>query len=193
SPQIDAARRFGLPVNVVLLGPVTLLHLWRATDDRLAMLPRLISADGELIAGLPLADGDFVQLEEPVASVTLDAPWRSALQASIGEIAERFPRRVLVTCCFGDNTRLLQDVLRAPIAGVPVDATTSGAAWDEIDRWHTDKVLALGVIDGRQPWRVDLRRILGRIRALRHTGAIHLTTSCSLLHSPYDVALETSL
>src|SRR5690606_26544691 len=56
-----------------------------------------------------------------------------------------------------------------------------------------DKILSLGVIDGRNVWRNDLSRSLALLRrAARVLGSerIMVAPSCSLVHVPIDLRLE---
>ena len=54
-------------------------------------------------------------------------------------------------------------------------------------------VLSLGVIDGRNVWRADLEAILERIAPVTARREIVLAPSCSLLHTPIDLALENAI
>jgi 5-methyltetrahydropteroyltriglutamate--homocysteine methyltransferase len=59
-----------------------------------------------------------------------------------------------------------------------------------------DLALSLGVIDGRNVWRSDLAGLLDRIEpvvAARGADRVMIAPSCSLLHVPIDLALETGL
>jgi len=62
--------------------------------------------------------------------------------------------------------------------------------------WPAGKVLSAGVIDGRNIWRADLEAQLGVLeRAAAKVGKDHLwvAPSCSLLHTPQDLDLESKL
>ena len=57
-------------------------------------------------------------------------------------------------------------------------------------------MLSLGVIDGRNIWRADLSRVLDRLEpviAKLGKDRVQIAPSCSLLHVPIDLALETGL
>ena len=54
-----------------------------------------------------------------------------------------------------------------------------------------DRVLSLGVIDGRNIWRADLAAILDRLEpvvAKLGSDRVQIAPSCSLLHVPIDLA-----
>jgi len=62
--------------------------------------------------------------------------------------------------------------------------------------WPKDRWLALGVVDGRNIWRADLRAALAQLRAAEAAGfgkRLMVAPSCSLLHVPHSLALETAL
>src|SRR5690606_12952025 len=59
-----------------------------------------------------------------------------------------------------------------------------------------DKILSLGVVDGRNIWRNDLNASLALIeKATAKLGKdrVFIAPSCSLLHTPVDLARETGL
>ena len=75
------------------------------------------------------------------------------------------------------------DLVRAP---EQLDAVLAGAC--------PDLVLSLGVIDGRNIWAADLNAILDRIEPIVASGReVVVAPSCSLLHTPIDLARETEL
>jgi 5-methyltetrahydropteroyltriglutamate--homocysteine methyltransferase len=56
------------------------------------------------------------------------------------------------------------------------------------------KTVVAGVVSGRDVWRTDLDRARASLRAVReHAAHVVVSTSCSLLHVPYDVEVETGL
>src|SRR6185312_14378999 len=59
-----------------------------------------------------------------------------------------------------------------------------------------DLVLSLGAVDGRNIWRANLPALLDRLEpavAKRGIDRVQIAPSCSLLHVPIDVSLESDL
>jgi 5-methyltetrahydropteroyltriglutamate--homocysteine methyltransferase len=57
-------------------------------------------------------------------------------------------------------------------------------------------MLSLGVVDGRNVWRGNLRGALDRLEPVvgkRGSDRVMLGPSCSLLHVPVDLELENGL
>ena len=88
---------------------------------------------------------------------------------------------------------------RAVAAGrgpAPRSRPRAGAARRCWPKAPTGPVLSLGVIDGRNIWRADLPALLDRLEpvvAKRGTDHVQIAPSCSLLHVPIDLDLETDL
>jgi 5-methyltetrahydropteroyltriglutamate--homocysteine methyltransferase len=56
------------------------------------------------------------------------------------------------------------------------------------------KIVVAGVVSGRDVWRTDTERALATLLAVRdRVENVVVSTSCSLLHVPYDADLETDL
>jgi 5-methyltetrahydropteroyltriglutamate--homocysteine methyltransferase len=95
--------------------------------------------------------------------------------------------------------RRLGDNLDRPPSSCPSPACTSTwfarrNSWTPCwKRRPRGLVLSLGVIDGRNVWRADLEAMLDRLEPVVARRAIAcLAPSCSLLHTPIDLELETA-
>jgi 5-methyltetrahydropteroyltriglutamate--homocysteine methyltransferase len=106
------------------------------------------------------------------------------------------PKLMLATY-FGalrDNTGLATAL---PVAGLHVDLVRAPEQLDPVlAALPADRVLSVGVIDGRNIWRADLERQLALVtRAWDAIGPdrLQVAPSCSLLHCPVDLAVETEL
>src|SRR3546814_12820013 len=72
-----------------------------------------------------------------------------------------------------------------------------GRAPDQLEpvlaRIQPHVLLSLGILDGRNVWRANLPELYWRLKPLAAERDLILAPSCSLLHVPVDVALETGL
>src|SRR6266581_4558645 len=118
-------------------------------------------------------------------------------------LAERVPKlKILVATYFAGLDDNLPTALELPVAGLHVDAVRAAGRFEALlQAWpagggREGKVLSLGVIDGRNIWKADLSAVLRQLEdALERAGAAQLwvAPSCSLLHVPIDLDLETRL
>lgn len=84
-----------------------------------------------------------------------------------------------------------------PVEGLAVDFTgPTGANLDGLTAIGgiPDKRLVAGVVNGRNIWAADLTAALPTLGTLRGlAGSEDVAASCSLLHVPLDVTLDTGL
>lgn len=195
------AKRQGIPARPVLLGPITYLVLSKGADSRtstLSLLPGLLPVYAEVLRRLAAAGAQWVQIDEPCLALDLPAPTRIALQSAYNALSQAAPGlKLLLTTYFGGLGENLDSVLRLPVAGVHVDMVRAPDEVHEIARrLRPETHLSLGIVDGRNIWRSDLTATLSTLEPLVDMiGAdrVLLGPSCSLLHVPIDLALETLL
>ncbi|NEW30687.1 5-methyltetrahydropteroyltriglutamate--homocysteine S-methyltransferase, partial [Nocardia cyriacigeorgica] len=102
---------------------------------------------------------------------------------------------VLVATYFGTPAAALAALAGTDVEGVAVDLT-SGTDVAEVAAVPAlaNKLLVAGVVDGRNVWRTDLDAALTTLGTLLGSaGSLAVSTSCSLLHVPYSLAVETRL
>ncbi len=208
--HVAEAKADGFTVRPVLVGPVTLLALAKATDsaqesageagfDPLSRLDDLLPVYAELLAGLRAAGAEWVQLDEPaLVSEALPATPAALADAAarayavLGEATER--PAILVTAGYAQLAPEAWTALAtAPIEALAIDL--SRGALPAAVAGLAEKTLVGGVIDGRNIWRGDLAGAWAKLEALETLGAAQVAagTSTSLQHVPHDVADETQL
>ena len=196
--EFAEAKALGFPTRPVLIGPVSFLKLGKRVDggDPLALLPRLLPVYAEILRRMAAAGADWVQIDEPCLVLDLNAAARAGYRTAYEALAAAGPKIMLATYFggLGDNLPL---ALSLPVAGLHVDLVRAPEQLDAVVAGaRPDLVLSLGVIDGRNVWRADLGALLDRLEpAVAALGAdrVQLAPSCSLLHVPHDLELETAL
>ncbi|HEX4636334.1 MAG TPA: 5-methyltetrahydropteroyltriglutamate--homocysteine S-methyltransferase, partial [Rhizomicrobium sp.] len=191
------AKFLGISTRPVLIGPVTFLKLAKMRDgsDRWALLPRLLGIYREVLASLAQAGAEWVQIDEPVLVSDLDDAARAALKQAYAGLAGVAVKTMLATYfgALGDNLSVLAGL---PVQGVHIDLVRAPLQLEDVCKaLPGDKVLSLGVIDGRNIWKTaltDAERLIERAKTLRDDGLI-VAPSCSLLHVPVDLDGETRL
>jgi 5-methyltetrahydropteroyltriglutamate--homocysteine methyltransferase len=195
------AKKLGIVTRPVLLGPVTWLLLAKAADDAfdpLSLLPGLLPVYAELLRQLAAAGAEWVQLDEPCLALDLDDAARAALREAYATLGQAAPDlRLLVASYFGALGENLATAVGLPVAGLHIDLVRGAGQLDAVlEAAPAGLVLSLGAIDGRNVWRADLPGLLDRLEpvvARRGSDKVIVAPSCSLLHVPIDLALETDL
>src|SRR3989449_838679 len=204
--EFQEAKALGIQTKPVLIGPVTFLLLGKARTarfDRLTLLDALLPVYAEVLSRLSAAGATWVQLDEPCLALDRTPAERAAFVRAYRFLAERVPKlKILVATYFAGLDDNLSTALELPVAGLHLDVVRAGGRFDAVVRaWpagggREGKVLSLGVIDGRNIWKADLPTVLRQLEdALERAGAAQLwvAPSCSLLHVPVDLDLETRL
>jgi len=195
--QLDEARAQGVKAKPVIVGPVTYLAIGKAKDDsdRLALLPRLLPVYVELLAALAAKGVEWVQIDEPVLVTELSVDWQQAFRTAYAALSTGKVKLLLATY-FGQLIENLPLVCALPVQGVHLDAIS---ARDEVEpliaRLPTDRVLSLGVINGRNIWKTDLNGVLAWLEPIARQLAdrLWIAPSCSLLHVPVDLGREQKM
>ena len=139
-----------------------------------------------------------MQIDEPALVLDLNDHARRAFETAYGTLSSAIPGlKLLLTTYFGAIGDNLDMALRLPVAGLQLDLVCAPAQLEDVlAKAPTDLVLSLGVVDGRNIWRTDLNAVLDRIEpVVKQRGAdkVMLAPSCSLLHVPVDLDLESEL
>ena len=202
--QVAEAAAAGYVTRPVVVGPVTLLALAKASDDApegfdpLSRLEDVLPVYAELLAKLKAAGAAWVQLDEP-ALVSESLPVGTAALADaaaralavLGGAGER--PQIFVAAPYAALGTTLDVLATAPVEAIGIDLVRGEvpAALPALE----GKTLVGGVIDGHNIWRGDLDAAFAKLEALRDLGASHISasTSTSLLHVPHDVDDETAL
>ncbi|MCR6735060.1 MAG: 5-methyltetrahydropteroyltriglutamate--homocysteine S-methyltransferase [Afipia sp.] len=195
------AKALGIQTRPVLVGPVTFLKLGKGESesfDRMSLLPKLLPVYIDVLNTLAAEGADWVQIDEPVLALDLDDKEKTALKTAYSQFALKVPNlKIMLTSYFGplgDNEAL---ALSLPVAGLHLDLVRGASQLDSVlKKAPADLVLSLGVIDGRNIWRSDLSKTLGRLEAIaakRAANRLQIAPSCSMLHVPIDLDQEDAL
>ncbi|MCG6284449.1 5-methyltetrahydropteroyltriglutamate--homocysteine S-methyltransferase [Vibrio diabolicus] len=195
--EVNEATQAGHKVKPVLLGPVSYLYLGKEVEegfDRLTLLPRLLTAYQAILAKLASQGVEWVQIDEPILSLELESQWDDAFKLAYQVI--RSDVKVLLTTYFDSISDTLDKIVKLPVDGLHIDLSAAPQQLDDVvaklpEGW----VLSAGVVNGRNVWRSDLSAQLERLQPVKEKLGDNLwvASSCSLLHSPVDLELETEL
>ena len=195
------AKALGFETRPVLVGPVTFLKLGKSTDpdlDPITLLDGLLPVYVDVLRKLQASGITWVQMDEPCLVLDLDDTTRQALMQAYTVFARTVSGlKLMVTSYFGELGDNLNTAIKLPVAGLHLDLVRGPEQIDPVlAKAPSGFVLSLGVIDGRNIWRANLPQILDRIEPVIDKYAkdcLEVAPSCSLLHVPIDLELETGL
>lgn len=194
------ARELGIHTKPVLLGPVSYLLLGKEKEagfHRLDLLPALLPVYIELLEQLEQRGATWIQFDEPFLALDCTDKELRAFQYVYKEIRKRFPAlNILLATYFeglAENTEL---AVSLPVTALHIDVVRCPEQLHTVlEQLPSERSLSLGIVDGRNIWKNDFRASLAIIeQAVSALGSerVLLAPSCSLLHSPCDIELETN-
>lgn len=196
------AKEGGINTKPVLLGPISYLLLGKEKEEgfhRLELIKNLLPVYLEVLKKLDDANAHYIQFDEPCLALNLSQAERQIIIKTYQEIRSKFPYLQIILAsyfeCYGLN---LQTVLSLPVQTIHLDLVRCPSQLDDIlttDFIKTKTNLSLGVVDGRNIWKNDFSQSLALIdKAVEKIGGarVWIAPSCSLIHSPCDLDLETN-
>lgn len=200
--EYKEAKAAGFQTKPVIIGPVSYLLLGKekqAGFHRIELIDKLLPVYFEILQRLQEEQVEYVQFDEPFLALNLSDVERAALVSVYTKINEKFPDIKIILAnyfdCFGEN---LATALSLPVHTFHLDLVRCPLQLDDIlesNLLSKKTSLSLGVIDGRNIWKNDFKKSIALIqKAVDVLGAdrLFIAPSCSLIHSPCDLDLETN-
>jgi 5-methyltetrahydropteroyltriglutamate--homocysteine methyltransferase len=194
------AKNLGIETRPVILGPVSFLLLGKSVDgsDKLDLLDNLLGVYSELFKKLQEIGVKDVQIDEPFLVNDLSGDAVKAYLKAYAQIKQSAGSIKLHLATYfdnlSDNASLAFDL---GCASVHVDLVRAPEQFAEIlNLVKADQSLSLGLVDGRNIWINNLENSISLVKkAVEKLGEtrVIVAPSCSLIHTPVDLANETAL
>ncbi|MBC2179048.1 5-methyltetrahydropteroyltriglutamate--homocysteine S-methyltransferase [Listeria booriae] len=195
----EAKRELGIDGKPVLVGPITYLKLAKGNADFKGLLDQLVPLYGQVLKELQDAGATWVQIDEPYLATSFDKNELALFEEVYANFAKVAPDLKIELQTYFESLDYFEDVVKLPVAAIGVDFVHDhGESIEALEKFGfpTDKVLAAGVIDGRNVWRADLDAklaLLERIAKVVPKERLIVQPSSSLLHVPVTKLSEPDL
>ena len=193
------AKQLGMITKPVLIGPVSYLLLGKEKEEgfeRLDLIKNLLPVYIEILRKLDKLDVQWVQFDEPFLALDLTEKDKKAFSYVYSEIKKEFPSlKTLIATYFEGLHENVSLAASLPVCALHIDMVRNPQQLDDLLSIIPDKMsLSLGVVDGRNIWINDYAQSLTYVEkaiARLTENRVMIAPSCSLLHSPCDLDLET--
>ncbi|MBC2078813.1 5-methyltetrahydropteroyltriglutamate--homocysteine S-methyltransferase [Listeria booriae] len=195
----EAKRELGIDGKPVLVGPITYLKLAKGNADFKGLLGQLVPLYGQILKELQDAGATWVQIDEPYLATSFDKSELALFEEVYANFAKVAPDLKIELQTYFESLDYFEDVVKLPVAAIGVDFVHDhGESIEALEKFGfpADKVLAAGVIDGRNVWRADLDAklaLLERIAKVVPKERLIVQPSSSLLHVPVTKLSEPDL
>ncbi|MDR2783325.1 MAG: 5-methyltetrahydropteroyltriglutamate--homocysteine S-methyltransferase, partial [Treponema sp.] len=190
------AKDMGLATKINVIGPLTFLALSKTKDggDPFKYLHKIMPVYKRLLEEIAKLDESvYVQFDEPAFVKDPSDTILSLIQGVYGDLAATSGRiKIIVTSYFEHSTEATKLLCGVPIWGIGLDFLYGNRNFEGLE-CAASKTIIAGIVDGRNIWRNDLSasmELLKRINKVVPKEQIVVSTSCSLLHSPYSLKNE---
>ncbi|NPC92291.1 5-methyltetrahydropteroyltriglutamate--homocysteine S-methyltransferase [Bacillus sp. WMMC1349] len=185
---------FGVETKPVILGPYTFVTLAKGYEKQEVanIYQQLIPLYIQLLQELELEGVRWVQIDEP-ALVTASPEEIAAAKAIYQSIKDEVPTLNVLLQTYFDSVDGYEELISFPVEGIGLDFVhDQGRNLEQLKSlgFPKDKVLAAGILDGRNIWKTNLEERLDWITEFVseiRVSEIWIQPSNSLLHVPVAI------
>lgn len=201
SDFLEAKEEFGIITKPTIIGPYTFYKLTKGYDkiSQVKFILELIPLYTKIIKELVDAGAEWIQLEEPSLVTSLDEAEIQLIKEIYTQLTATVPEAKIMLQTYFESLSSYEELTALPVQGIGLDFVHGYTKnMDALRKFGfpQDKVLAAGVINGRDIWRANLAEVSTTVKAIEQlSGAneIWIQSSCNLQHVPITTALETKL
>ncbi len=195
------AKELGIKTKINLIGPITFLGLSKRVDrgDTYELFGKILPLYVELLEEIAKLDDDItIQIDEPIfvkdntpAIISLIKPTYDKLATVSDNI------KIVVTTYFEHSNEATKVLVHTPIWALGLDFLYGEDNLESLEIIaNSDKNLVAGVIDGRNIWKSNISKtveLLEKISTTMPKDRVMVSSSCSLLHTPFTLKYEENM
>lgn len=197
---LEAKEELGIDGKPVIVGPITYLKLGKGIEgDFEDVLSQFIPLYSELIKELEANGVKWVQIDEPYLATSFPKEELNFYKKAYKAIREAAPNIKLELQTYFESLDYYETIIELPVDAIGIDFIRDhGETLEALEKFGfpKDKILAAGIIDGRNVWRSDLvekKALLEKIIAKTNADTLLIQPSNSLLHVPVTKKTESNL
>jgi 5-methyltetrahydropteroyltriglutamate--homocysteine methyltransferase len=199
--EYNEAKRLGIKTKINIIGPITYLGLSKRADggDVYEFCGKIVSIYEELLNVISTLDDDvIVQIDEPIFVKEPDIKMLSLIKPTYDSLAAVSPNiKIAVVTYFEHSCEATKILVHTPIWAFGLDFLYGDENLNSLEIIASSgKKLIVGVVDGRNIWRCDIAKtitLLENISKVVTKENILISSSCSLLHSPFALKYEEEM
>lgn len=199
--EYKEAKEYGIKTKINIIGPITFLGLSKRVDrgDTYELHSKILPIYEELLKEISkLNDEITVQIDEPIFVKDNEQKVLSLIKPTYDKLASVSENiKIIVATYFEHSNEATKVLVNTPIYALALDFLYGKKNIESLsDIAKSDKKLIAGVVDGRNIWKNDIEKsvaILEEISQEVKKENILISSSCSLLHTPFTLRYEEKL
>ncbi len=197
----EAKQKLNIEGKPVILGPVTFVKLSKGykKSEFHDLVKRFVPLYAEILQQLQTEGVQWVQIDEPIVATNITYEELELLREVYQQLHEAAPNVHVILQTYFDHIEYFKEVCSLPVHGIGLDFVHDGGHHLNALKsfgFPNDKVLAAGVVNGRNIWRCKLEEqhsLLTEISEFVSNDRLIVQPSSSLLHVPVTVKNEEAL
>jgi len=199
--EYNEAKEYGIQTKINLIGPVSFLALSQSIDgsDLFLLFSKVISVYCQLLEEISTLDDEIiVDFHEPYFAKNIEPSKLLLLKQAyekFGNLSSKL--KLIVTTYFEHSNEATNILVHSPIWAIGLDFVAGSNNTQSLEAIEkSGKILFAGVVNGRNIWKNDFEKSLALLENIASKVAkekIVITSSCSLLHSPFTLQYEEKL
>ncbi|MBP1044071.1 5-methyltetrahydropteroyltriglutamate--homocysteine S-methyltransferase [Vagococcus sp. BWB3-3] len=196
---LEAKEALGIEGKPVIVGPITYLKLGKGyqEEDFSDLLGKFVPVYEQVLKELGAAGVQWVQIDEPYLATEVSETELDYYREVYAQLAKVGVKLELQT--YFESVDHLEAVLALPVEAIGLDFIHDhGETLSQLKEigFPSNKILAAGIIDGRNVWASDLTKKVALVKdllAIVKPEQLWLQPSNSLLHVPITKSSEVTL
>lgn len=199
--EYKEAKELGISTKINLIGPLTFLGLSKRVDrgDTYELFGKILPIYKELLAEISKLDNEIVvQIDEPIFVKDNNMAILSLIKPTYETLAKVSDNiKIIVTTYFEHSNEATNVLVHTPIWALGLDFLYGEENLNSLDTIaKSNKLLVAGVVDGRNIWKNNISNtieILNKISTTFPKDRVIVSSSCSLLHTPFTLKYEDKM
>ncbi len=199
--EYKEAKNQGIKTKINIIGPITFLALSKRIDrgDTFELLNKVLPIYEELLQEISQLDENItVQIDEPIFVKDNEPKVLSLIKLTYDRLATVSQNiKIIVTTYFEHSNEATKVLVNTPIWGIGLDFLYGAENLESLQTIaSSDKKLIAGVVDGRNIWKNDIEQTLKLLENIAKSvdkNNIIISSSCSLLHTPFTLKYEEKM
>ncbi len=199
--EYNEAKKIGIKSKINIIGPLTFLGLSKRDDNgnTYELLDKILPIYEELFREISKLDAEItVQIDEPIFIKDSELRVLKFIKSTYDTLAKVSENINVVVCTyFEHSTEATLILVDTPIWAISLDFLHGDENLKSLEIISkSGKKLIAGVVDGRNIWKNDIQKtasLLDKISKKVNKKNIIVSSSCSLLHSPFTLKYENKL
>ncbi|MEH7012833.1 5-methyltetrahydropteroyltriglutamate--homocysteine S-methyltransferase [Neobacillus niacini] len=198
---LEAKEELGLITKPTIIGPYTFVQLSKGYDSisKAMFILKLLPLYAKVFQQLLDAGAEWIQVEEPALVLSLATEDVKLVQQIYKQLAEEVPAAKFMLQTYFEGLSAYEELIQLPVAGIGLDfihGAEENLASLRKYGFPQDKVLGIGIVNGRDIWRANLAEKALNTKSILSLSGVKeawVQSSCSLQHVPVTTKSEKTL